>query len=59
MEYWIVGKLRNGTWHFVSGTDASGYPTETTNRAEAWKFYSLETAWSYLSLGYHISKQYV
>lgn len=59
MEYWLVCKIRNSKWHFVCGTDAFGYPMETTNRAEAWKFYSLETAWSYLSLGYCISKQYV
>ena len=59
MEYWIVCKYRSGKWYFISGTDQYGNPEETTNKAEAWKFYRFESAWSYLSLGYIIHKEYI
>ena len=59
MAYWIVCTYRSGKWYFISGTDQHGNPEETTNKAEAWKFYRFESAWSYLSLGYIIHKEYI
>lgn len=47
-EYWVV--FKNG--EYVSGTDEFGYPTHTSDRNKAFKFYSFELVRIYLDLGY-------
>jgi hypothetical protein len=58
MNYWVVFKIKNGCFFYVSGTDEFGYPTHTTVEEEAWKFNNFNTAMSYFNLGYTIEKKY-
>lgn len=57
MTYWIVCKIRNKKFIYVSGTDEYGYPEHTENKSEAWKFYDFNVAMSYFNLGYMILKE--
>ena len=58
MNYWIVFKIDNGRFLYISGTDEYGYPEHTEVEAEAWKFKDFNTAMSYFGLGYGISKKF-
>ena len=58
MNYWVVFKIKNGKFIYVSGTDEYGNPTHTEIVSEAWKFYDFNIAMSYFNLGYAISKRY-
>ena len=51
--YWIVYKKGE----YVSGTDEFGYPTHTTDKSKAFKFYNFNTAMSYFNLGYAVIKE--
>ena len=56
-DYWLVFKIKNGRYIYVSGTDEYGYPTHTEIVSEAWKFYNFDTAMSYFNLGYAVVKR--
>lgn len=56
MCYWTCEKYRDGVKYFIRGTDQAGYPIETKNEAEAWKFNDFNVAMSYFNMGYSIMK---
>ena len=56
MFYWTCEKYRNGIKYFIKGTDQAGYPIETTNENEAWKFNDFNVAMSFFNLGYCVLK---
>lgn len=58
MNYWVVFKIKNGRFIYVSGINEYGNPTHTEIVSEAWKFYNFHIAMSYFNLGYTISKRY-
>ena len=57
MNYWVVFKINNGRFLYISGTDEYGYPKHTEIEAEAWRFKNFNTAMGYFGLGYTISKR--
>lgn len=56
MFYWTCEKYRNGVRCFIKGTDQAGYPLETTDETEAWKFRDFNVAMSFFDMGYSIMK---
>ena len=56
MFYWTCEKYRNGVRYFIKGTDQAGYPIETQNETEAWKFRDFNVAMSFFNMGYSIMK---
>ena len=57
MKYWIVCKVQNGKFIYVSGTDEYGYPMHAEDKSEAWRFYDFNVAMSYFNQGYAILKE--
>ena len=58
MTYWVVFKIKNGRFLYISGTDEYGQPEHTDILSEAWKFNDFNVAMSYFHLGYCITKHY-
>ena len=52
-NYWIAFKKGE----YIAGTDEFGYPLHTNDEKEAWRFYDLNTAMSFLAFGYTIIKK--
>lgn len=58
MNYWVVFKIKNGRFLYISNTDENGYPEHTEIASEAFKFYDFNVAMSYFNLGYTVAKRY-